>query len=37
MMLDVIVLGGGAAGLNAALYAARKELSVGIIAEGIGG
>ncbi len=36
-MLDVLVLGAGAAGMNAALYAARKELSVAVVTDGIGG
>ncbi|HZH93569.1 MAG TPA: FAD-dependent oxidoreductase, partial [Tissierellaceae bacterium] len=34
---DLIVLGGGPAGLNTALYAKRKGLQVGVIARDIGG
>ena len=34
---DTLVVGAGPAGLNAALYAKRKGLSVGILAERIGG
>jgi thioredoxin reductase (NADPH) (EC 1.8.1.9) len=36
-LLDVIIVGGGPAGLNAALYAARYKLSVAVISEDIGG
>ena len=34
---DLLVVGGGPAGVSAAIYSARKGLSVGIIAENIGG
>lgn len=34
---DVVVLGGGPAGVSAAIYSARKGLSVAIVAERIGG
>lgn len=36
-MTDVIIIGAGPAGLNAALYAARKELSVEVVSTDIGG
>lgn len=34
---DVLIVGGGAAGLTAAIYATRKELATGIISVDIGG
>ncbi len=37
MTFDVIIVGGGAAGLTAALYSARRGLSVAVISQDIGG
>ncbi|MHB1000090.1 MAG: NAD(P)/FAD-dependent oxidoreductase, partial [Armatimonadota bacterium] len=36
-MLDLLIIGGGPAGMTAAIYAARKQLSVTIISPEIGG
>lgn len=36
-MLDVMVIGGGPAGMNAALYAARKELDTAVVTTDFGG
>jgi thioredoxin-disulfide reductase len=36
-ILDIIIIGGGVAGLTAALYAARKGLKTAVISENVGG
>ena len=36
-MYDVIIIGGGAAGLSAAIYSARKNLKTAVISESFGG
>lgn len=37
LLYDVLIIGGGPSGLNAAIYAKRKGLSVGLIAKTLGG